>query len=616
MNAVLVHRGPDDSGVHSDVNVALANRRLSIVDPSGGHQPMTSEDGRLTVTYNGEIYNARDLRTTLENRGHRYRTSCDTEAILHPYAEYGTEAISRLRGDFAFALWDKAAQELLLVRDRLGVKPLYFVHAADGTIAFASEIKALLAGHVVQPTLDAGALATYLANAATYGEQTLFAGVRRLPPAHYLRWHDGVVEIQRYWDVEQTPPDSPGSDEDYVEEWRALFRESVRLRLIADVPGGVFLSGGIDSSSIAAVVSDLCDGDVNTFSIGFGEKEANELAYARLVAEHLRTDHREITINGEDVFAALPHLTWHADEPIGHPAGVPLYFVSRLAATEVKVALAGEGGDETLAGYTRYPLTMRNLALGRSYERLTTTHLRRLIARGARRLPLTPRNAHRLSRTFLCRPADAHNLYFDGFAHFGSAALTNLLSSDAAADPYAEAHYLYGRRADADVLQRLLYVDQQTHLHALLMKQDKMTMAASLESRVPFLDHELVALSARLPRQLKLRRGWKTKYVLRRSMRGRLPDAILSARKRGFPVPVDTWFRGRFRSALDEYVLGARCRERGLFEPSYLERLVAEHQDGAAHGQRLWLLVAFEIWARRFLDGEEPAVREPSILSE
>jgi asparagine synthase (glutamine-hydrolysing) len=611
MSAALTHRGPDDSGLVVDGCVALANRRLSIIDIPGGHQPMTSVDGRHTVTFNGEIYNAQEIRRELEQRGHRYRTRCDTEALLHLYSEEGTDLVLHLRGCFAFALWDHETRRLLLGRDPLGVKPLYFVHDRDGSIHFASEIKALIAAGIVHPELNAAALPGYLANRATYGEQTLFAGVRRLPAGHVLVWHDGDVDMRRYWDVPEGHAES-WPDGDAIARWSELFRESVRLRLIADVPIGVLLSGGIDSSAIAAAVAELSDEPVRTFSVGFSERASDELPNAAAVARYLRSSHREVVVTPEAFAAALPRLTAHNDEPLGHPASVPLYFVSELAAHDVKAVLSGEGADETLAGYFRYRMTMHNIAVGHLYEQLTRDSWRRAFARRIR--------SRRLSRTFLALPADERSLYFENFAVFGSRAQRELLTAEAAArtaedDPYAEALLRFDARPHTDLLGRMLYTDVKTYLDGLLMKQDKMSMAASLEARVPFLDQKLVELTAKLPSHLKVHRGWTTKYVLRRSMEGALPTAVLRRRKLGFPVPIDVWFRRELGPALDDLLLGERARRRGLFEPEYVTRLVREHQAGARHGDRLWALLSFELWARCFLDGEQPEPHQPLLAA-
>jgi asparagine synthase (glutamine-hydrolysing) len=617
MRDVLEHRGPDDSGLFVEGRVGLGHRRLSIVDVAAGHQPMTNEDGSLRIVFNGEIYNHADYRAGLEARGHRYQTHCDTETILHLYEEDGARSVEALRGMFAFAVWDRNRSELFVARDRLGVKPLYYVHADDGSFYFASEIKALLAAGAVAPELNYAALPDYLANRATSGEETLFRGVKRLLPGHTLLWRDGRVHIEKYWDISFAGQDEGAarSDEDYVEEWFETFRTAVRLRLMADVPLGMFLSGGIDSSAIAAVMSGMVSEPVKTFSVAFAEREANELAYARMVAERFGTEHHEIVVSPEEFFAALPHLVWHEDEPIAHSASVPLNFVSRLAARHVKVVLTGEGSDETLAGYYRYHKTVYNLRLGRLYERAAPAPLRRAVAAAAARLAPAALG-RKLSRTFVHLPADIEHLYFDNFGVFRRDAQARLLTPEAreragTLDPYAAVRdYLRGTDADS-LLDQLLYVDTKTYLHELLMKQDQMSMEASIESRVPFLDHRLVELAARMPARMKLR-GLTTKYVLRRAMRGVLPEPIITRRKMGFPVPLGAWLRGPFRHLVEEYVLGERAAARGVFDREFVRGLVARHQSGAEnHAERLWALVNFEMWQRRFFDGEAPAAREP-----
>src|SRR5213078_4017598 len=331
MRDVITHRGPDDEGIFIDGAVGLGHRRLSIVDVAGGHQPMTNEDGSVHITYNGEIYNHADYREQLEARGHVYKTHCDTETILHLYEEHGASCVQHLRGMFAFAIWDQRRQQLFIARDRLGVKPLYYSHGDDGSLYFGSEIKALLAANALKPELNFAALPDYLANHATSGEETLFSGIKRLLPGHTLTWRDGRVEISRYWDVSFAKSEQTDrSDQDYIAEWSELFRKAVRLRLMADVPLGMFLSGGIDSSAIAAVMSTMVSEPIKTFSVAFKEREANELEYARLVAEAYKTDHHEVVVRPEDFFAALPKLVWHEDEPLAHPSSVALYFVSQL----------------------------------------------------------------------------------------------------------------------------------------------------------------------------------------------------------------------------------------------------------------------------------------------
>jgi asparagine synthase (glutamine-hydrolysing) len=613
MRDVISHRGPDDSGLFIEDGIALGHRRLSIVDVSAGHQPMPNEDGSLQIVFNGEIYNHSDYRAELEARGHVYRTHCDTETILHLYEEHRANCLEKLRGMFAFAIWDRRKKELFIARDRLGVKPLYYAHTEDGSLYFASEIKALLVAGAVRPELNFGALPGYLANHATSGEETLFRGIKRLMPGHSMIWRDGNLRIQEYWDVHFNSDEqarlSTRSDSDIIDEWLDLFNHSVRLRLMADVPLGMFLSGGIDSSAIAAVMSKMVSEPIKTFSVAFKEREANELEYARLVAETFKTDHHEIVVSPDEFFNALPGLVWHEDEPIAHPSSVALYFVSKLAAEHVKVVLTGEGSDELLAGYGRYRKTIYNLAGGKRYHKYTNRHVRSLVSTSIGVLPPGLKTKQKLMRTFLCVSPDIESIYFDNFAVFPRGMQQELLTEDAkermgSLDPYVDVTK-YLEQTDADtLLNKLLYADIKTYLHELLMKQDQMSMAASIESRVPFLDHKLVEFSAALPERMKLR-GLKTKYILRESMKGKLPEAILNRPKMGFPVPVGAWFRGEYRSLLEDHVLGERVTARGIFDPLFVRQLIDEHQAGVAnHSERLWSLVNFEIWMRQFFDGE------------
>lgn len=610
MRDVLRHRGPDDAGVFIEGSVGLAHRRLSIVDLATGHQPMTNEDGSLKIVFNGEIYNHADYRSDLEARGHVYASHSDTEAILHLYEEYGSRCVEFLRGMFAFAIWNRHKKELFIARDRLGVKPLYYVHTADGSFYFASEIKALLAAGALRPELNRAALPDYLANHATSDDTTLFAGVRRLLPGHTLLWKDGRIAIERYWDVQpgESIVGASKSPREYVDEWRELFRSSVKLRLMSDVPLGMFLSGGIDSTAIAAVMSQMVDEPISTFSVAFDVPEANELPYARVVAQAFKTNHHEVLVEPSDFAAALPHLIWHEDEPIAHPSSVALYFVAQLAQRYVKVVLTGEGSDELLAGYYRYRKTLLNLSAGKIYHRFTTDRIRGLVNTMAERIaPDTLRR--KLPRTFLALSPDVDSIYFDNFAVFSRAMQAKLLSRDlldqiGQTSPYVGMHHYFDAHPSASLLQRLLYTDLKTYLHELLMKQDQMSMAASIESRVPFLDHKLVEFSTALPDRMKLH-GWTTKYVLREAMKGLIPDSILQRPKMGFPVPLGRWFRGPFRYLIDDYVVGERTLARGLFQPDFVRQLVDEHTSGRAdHSERLWALLNFEMWQRHFIDGE------------
>lgn len=624
MRDTLTHRGPDDAGVFIDGAIGLAHRRLSIVDLAGGHQPMPNEDGTVWITYNGEVYNHRELRPELEERGHIYQTASDTETIIHLYEERGPHAVEQLRGMFAFAIWDKSMRRLVLARDRLGIKPLYYTLSDDGVICFASEIKALVEARAVRAELNYDALADYAANRSTSGEDTLFRGVKRLPPGCLLVWTDGRVHIERYWDLSFAKSAEPLSDNEYIDQFEDLFKESVRLRLMADVPLGMFLSGGIDSSAIVAAMSEMVSEPIKTFSVAFEEREANELEYARMVARAFGTDHHEVVVSPRQFFDALPALVYQEDEPIAHPSSVPLYFVSKLASEHVKVVLTGEGSDELLAGYDKYRKTIFNLAFGRKYHGAVPASMRRTIERAILKLNPTSRIRRKLSRTFLCLEPEIEDIYFDNFSVFSRAMQQRLFTGEAReqmrdCDPYRASLELIGESDSTELLDQLLSADLKTYLHELLMKQDQMSMAASIESRVPFLDHKLVEFAAALPVNMKLR-GLTTKYILRKAMRGLLPKEILTRRKMGFPVPVGKWLRGPFSHVVDEYLLNPRSLERAIFNADFVRELVARHRAGENHTERLWCLINFEIWQRRFFDGEPVSSeaplerRHPSLL--
>jgi asparagine synthase (glutamine-hydrolysing) len=618
MRDVVLHRGPDDGGIFVDENVGLGHRRLSIVDVTRGHQPMFNEDGSLVITYNGEVYNHADFREELEAKGHVYQTHCDTETILHLYEEYGAKAVEKLRGMFAFAIWNRREKTLFIARDRLGVKPLYYVFDDDGNLFFASEIKSLLEAKAVKPELNFNALPDQLANHGTSFDETLFKGVKRLLPGHFLIWKDGRLKIEKYWDAAFEPKHEEKPDAEFVEEWRELFRKSVEMRLMADVPLGMFLSGGIDSSAICAMMSEMVSEPIKTFSVGFKEREANEFEFARVVAKAFKTEHHEITITPEQYFAELPNLVWHEDEPIGFTASVPLYFVSKLAQKHVKVVLTGEGSDEILGGYGRYQKTLALLKYGEKYESVTPKFLREIVKSGVSNLP----NAlnHKLKRTFLTLDADIENLYFDNFAIFSKAMQGKLFSNETKArvadkNPYTHLQDWLSETDAKDVLDKLLYADTKTYLHELLMKQDQMSMAASIESRVPFLDHKLVEFTAKLPERMKIR-GRDTKWILREAMKGILPAEILTREKMGFPVPIGNWFRREYKHLIDEYVLSERARNRGIFNAGFVAEIVKRHNAGENHDERLWSLLNFEMWQRQFIDGEIIRENESEIKEE
>jgi asparagine synthase (glutamine-hydrolysing) len=618
MRDTMIHRGPDGAGIFietapNSAAVGLGHRRLSIVDVEHGGQPMASDDGRFQLVYNGEVYNHPALMAGMKSEGVKYHTHCDTETVMRLYERHGDAAPTFMRGMFAVAIWDRREQTLFLCRDRFGVKPIYYHHAGDGTLIFGSEIKAVLAARGIRPALNISALPDFLANHAPSGTDTLFAGIKRLPAGHTLTWKDGQIDIRQYWDLSFTPDPvlATSSDADIVERYRDGFREAVRLRLMADVPLGMFLSGGIDSAAITAMMAQLIDDQIKTFSVAFAEREANELTYARLVAKRYATDHHEVVVSPSDFFEALPRMVWQEDEPPAHPSSIALFFVSRLAAERVKVVLTGEGSDETLAGYNRYRATILQMGVGNVYESIVPDALREVV-----REQIDERTwgrlRQRLSRTILSRPTNVDALYFENFSVFNRQEQRDLLRISLAADltgmdPFAAYHAAFGASNGASLLNKLLYTDTKTYLHELLMKQDQMSMAASIESRVPFLDHPLVEFAASMPDRMKLR-GVTTKWVLRQAMQGLLPPEILSRKKMGFPVPVGSWFRGEWRSVIDEFILGERAMRRDLFQPGELLYLVTAHTaEGENHAERLWALVTLEIWQRIFLDGESPA---------
>jgi len=621
MRDVMSYRGPDGAGLHADARAVLAHRRLSIVDLAGGHQPLSNETGTTWITFNGEIYNHRDVRAQLEGAGHAYRTRSDTETIVHAYEQWGDECVQHFRGMFAFAIWDGAARRLLLARDRLGVKPLYWAMAGD-RLLFASEIKAILKSGLVAATPNVRVLSEVLATRGTAGEETMFEGVYKLLPGHRLVFEDGRVRIEKYWDLPLDGPDPELErmhDGALIDRFRSLLQESVRLRLMSDVPLGMFLSGGIDSSAIAALMAREIDRPVDTFSVAFADRRFSELEYARAVARAIGANAHEIVIDDRDFFAALPRLVWHEDEPIAHPSSVPLHFVSVLARQHVVVVLTGEGSDELLAGYGKYPRAVINWRAGTVYERLVPAAVRASVAGSL--VPRLPGRAGRYARrSFLAMPRNASAMFLDNFAGMPVRQQRELLSATALAggDPYSSSlAYFNEVNGRSGLLGRLLHTDIKTYLVELLMKQDQMSMSASIESRVPFLDHVLVEFAARLPDRLKLR-GFTTKRILREALRGLLPEEILTRPKMGFPVPFGEWTRDRWQPVVRDVLLDRRTRERGLINPAAVEQLLAAHRDGAtAGGDAIWALVNLELWYRTFIDGEgaqtlpEPRTSEP-----
>ncbi len=609
MRDVIAHRGPDDAGIWCDERAALGHRRLSIVDLATGSQPLGNEDGTIQIVFNGEIYNHADLRPELEAAGHRYHTRCDTEAIVHAYEQWGDDCVHRFRGMFAFALWDAPKRRLLLARDRLGIKPLYWT-LRDGRLIFGSEIKAILASGLVEPRANEDGLPELLGTRYLSGEETLFEGIQKLLPGHLLVYEQGRATTQQYWDVPVgAAPEAPApAGREWVARFRALLEESVRLRLMSDVPLGMFLSGGLDSSAIAAIMARMIDRPLQTFSVAFKEQAFSELTWAREVAQVIGADAHEVVIGADEFFDALPRLVWHEDEPIAHPSSVPLYFVSALAREHVTVVLTGEGADELLAGYGKYPRALINWRAGGVYSRVMPDAGRRWLAE--RVIPALPgRIGWYARRSFLAVEHSSEAAFFDNFAAIPLARQRELFNGRLRARATRERAYSASRawldrRGEQPLLDRLLYADIKTYLVELLMKQDQMSMAASIESRVPFLDHKLVEFVATMPAEWKLS-GFTTKRVLREAAKDLLPQSILRRPKMGFPVPFAQWSRGPWHGVVRDVLLDRRARERGLFDVVQVTRLLADHAAGRTEGgDVLWSLFNLELWYRTWIDGD------------
>ena len=612
MCEAIRHRGPDDQGVYADSHAAIGMRRLSIIDLATGRQPIANEDETVWVVFNGEIYNFEELRRPLERRGHRFRTTTDTEVIVHLYEEVGERVVEHLRGMFAFAIWDTRRRQLLLARDRVGIKPLFYTRLADG-LAFASEIKSLLQIPEVERRLSAPAVGHLLAFLCTPPTQSIIDGVSKLEPGHRaIVLGEGHIRIERYWDVEFRP-DERASEAELAERLRAHLDEAVRVHLRSDVPLGAFLSGGIDSSAVVETMQRLVPGRVKTFSIGFTDRRFDELAHARHVAGLFGTDHHELILEPQ-ALDVIEELTWYLDEPFGDSSAIPTYMVSKLAARDVKVVLTGDGGDELFGGYQKYVNEQRE----RRYDRVPAP-IRGVLAAVGRAMPLGMKGRNFLQHLGF----DGPRRYLDSVTLFRGLEQEQLLSPEmfeqvAASDPWS-AWVAVHKSNQASWLSALQYSDLQGYLPLdILTKVDRMTMAHSIEARPPLLDHHLVEFAATIPASMALR-GQTTKYLFKRAMRGRLPDSIIDRPKQGFAVPLARWFRGSWSDYVRDILLSDTCRQRGIFNPKYIEKLLRVLDGGRDLELELWTLVSFELWCRQYLD--RPAVTlirrrpEPVALS-
>jgi asparagine synthase (glutamine-hydrolysing) len=601
MTRALDHRGPDDHGCFHDGNAGLGHRRLSIIDLGGGQQPIFNEDHSTAIVFNGEIYNYSDLTADLIARGHRFRTHSDTETILHAYEEYGHCCVDSLRGMFAFAVWDRRQRQLFAARDRLGVKPLYYYRGTTFFV-FASELKSLLEIPAVPRQLDYDSLDLYLSLRYVPGPRTIFKDIWKLQPGHMLALEGSRLRLQQYWDIPVEPPERC-SFADALEEFRQLLEESVRLRLIAEVPLGIFLSGGLDSSAILAVMSKITGRTrIKTFSVGYAtttseEENSNELAFARLAARAFETEHHEYHVNAQEFCDAIPKFVWHLDEPLGDPSGIPLFFISKLAREHITVVLSGEGADETLGGYGIY----QKMLLLETFRR-TLGPLGHKLAAGI--APWVPEAASRYLHMADLSLEQRYSGVSRAFYPKAKQSLMRRSSSSGSPDALSGHFAPYWSVANGtSALNRMLYVDAKVWLpDDILLKADKMTMAHALELRVPFLDHKLVEFTASLPPQFKLR-GRRSKLLLREAMRGVLPEPILSRSKKGFPVPTEQWLRGPLKGYVRETLLASDSASRQCFDPEAMETLLQEHENGWANRhQEIWTLLVFESWHRAFLE--------------
>jgi asparagine synthase (glutamine-hydrolysing) len=592
----IAHRGPDDQGVFRHDSGHIGMRRLAIIDLHSGHQPIHNEDKSVWIVFNGEIYNFRELRRELEGLGHRFYTQTDTECIVHAYEQYGEDCFSHLRGMFAIAIMDLRQKKLVLARDRLGKKPLYYTQLSGGKLAFASELKCLFEVPGFEPRMSMQAAHDYFALGYVPAPASIYEGVFKLPPAHCLVARNGEIALHRYW----RPEFGPKWTADEATLQRQLLEhleDAVRVRLVSDVPFGAFLSGGTDSSVVAALMARNMSQPVKTFSIGFREAAFNELPDARAVAQHIGADHHEYVVEA-DAVAMMNDLVWYFDEPFGDSSSIPTYLVSRMAAKHVKMVLSGDGGDELFAGYERYRKyqqlqSIRGRSLGLAGQGLRAASSLIPGSRGVR----LGRIGARLSQPY---PDD----YLSGVALATREDLQLILAPDlAGGDPYGSIRHHFTEAVGGDEFDRILSGDMATYLaDDILVKVDRMTMANSIESRSPLLDHQLLEFAARLPLDLKLR-GGVGKVLLKQVARQLLPAALIDKPKQGFAIPVAQWLRGDLRVMMQDTLRSRALRERGIFNPDGVDLCIRRHLAGTHdYSEPLWLLMTFEIWARRFLD--------------
>ena len=594
---VIRHRGPDDEGVWVEEGVALGMRRLSIIDLATGHQPIHNEDRTVWIVFNGEIYNFRELRRELEAEGHRFYTATDTEVIVHAYEQWGKGAIARLRGMFGLAIWDTTSRTLLVARDRIGIKPMYYA-TVNGRFYFGSELKSLLEAPDLPRDLDAGALDHYLSFLYTPRDGSIFKSVRKLPPGHLLTWNDGRIAIEQFWQMPAAET-FKGSEEEAIEQLRAVLGDAVRSHMISDVPLGAFLSGGVDSSLVVGLMSEVSSARVKTFSIGFDEPAFDELEHARRVAHHFGTEHHELVVKPDGV-GILDQLIAHFDEPFADSSAIPTWYVSEMARRHVTVVLSGDGGDELFGGYERYLPHPRVVA----FDRYSPRALRRVAAIAAAGLPHGVRGKNFLRHV----GRNEQGRYLDAIRFFGADEKPALLTREVqqamdGPDPETRLARHFERFAGLPWPSQMMRFDAETYLpEDVLTKVDRMSMAHSIESRVPLLDNEVIAFASALPAALKIKNG-RRKHILKEVAATLVPRDILDRKKQGFGVPLGSWFRGNLRELFADTLLSPRSLQRGYFQPAFVRRIVDEHLAGTRdHTLRLWQLVVFEKWQQQYVN--------------
>jgi asparagine synthase (glutamine-hydrolysing) len=602
------HRGPDDEGTYSARHVALGHRRLSIIDLKSGHQPLSNEDGTVWIVFNGEIYNFQQLRAFLLSKGHAFKTQTDTETIVHLYEEFGPDCLEKLRGMFAFAIWDENKKVLFLARDRIGIKPLYYTLSNDSLI-FASEIKAILADRAVNREVAPEVIDRFLTFLYLPGEDTLLKGVKKLLPGHYLLVKGARAEIKQYWDLRFSKPAANRKTEDAKAELLSLLAETVELHMIADVPVGILLSGGVDSTAVLSFAVERTKKAVSSYTVGFsGSGVADERPYARLAADAFGSRHHDMSITAADFAAFMPRYVWHMEEPVCEPPAIAMYYVSKFARRDVTVLLSGEGGDEAFAGYSNY----RNLlwlerakhglaplngafALGLSLAG-SMFHLA-----GARKY--APLMSARFPAYYFSRTSNPFLYAGNGLGKVYAADFARSIDRECSVEPIRR---LQARVRGESVLDAMLYIDTKTWLpDDLLIKADKMTMANSLELRVPLLDHKVLEFAAALPSNLKVR-GFTTKYLAKQALRSRVPRRILDRPKAGFPVPYDSWLRRELRDWVHEVLLDRTTTNRGYFDAPAVRRLLARGEADGICSKEIFSLLTLELWHRTFLESKQP----------